>query len=59
MANAVTRAAHGLSLPEKRFIAAALAKTDSTDARGLMDADREVVRDGIRRDIRGDAGHGV
>jgi plasmid replication initiation protein len=37
MANAITRSAHGLSLAEKRFIAAALAKTDSTDTRGLID----------------------
>ncbi|MFM0327792.1 replication initiation protein, partial [Caballeronia glebae] len=44
MANAVTRAAHGLSLPEKRFIAAALAKTDSTDARGLMDPKVQTVK---------------
>jgi len=44
MANAVTRAAHGLSLPEKRFIAAALAKTDSTDARGLMDERMQTVK---------------
>lgn len=44
MANAVTRAAHGLSLPEKRFIAAALAKTDSTDARGLMDQQMQTVK---------------
>ena len=44
MANAVTRAAHGLSLPEKRFIAAALAKTDSTDTRGLMDERMQTVK---------------
>ncbi|WP_244808906.1 MULTISPECIES: replication initiation protein [Caballeronia] len=44
MANAVTRAAHGLSLPEKRFIAAALAKTDSTDVRGLMDPKMQTVK---------------
>lgn len=44
MANAVTRAAHGLSLPEKRFIAAALAKTDSTDTRGLMDLQMQTVK---------------
>jgi plasmid replication initiation protein len=44
MANAVTRAAHGLTLPEKRFIAAALAKTDSTDARGLMDQQMQTVK---------------
>jgi plasmid replication initiation protein len=44
MANAVTRSAHGLTLPEKRFIAAALAKTDSTDARGLMDQQMQTVK---------------
>lgn len=44
MANAITRAAHGLSLPEKRFIAAALAKTDSTDARGLMSEQMQTVK---------------
>lgn len=44
MANAVTRSAHGLSLPEKRFIAAALAKTDSTDTRGLMDLQMQTVK---------------
>lgn len=44
MANAITRSAHGLSLPEKRFIAAALAKTDSTDARGLMDLKMQTVK---------------
>jgi plasmid replication initiation protein len=44
MANAITRSAHGLSLPEKRFIAAALAKTDSTDMRGLQDQTMWVVR---------------
>jgi plasmid replication initiation protein len=44
MANAITRAAHGLTLPEKRFIAAALAKTDSTDARGLMDQQMQTVK---------------
>ena len=44
MANAITRAAHGLSLPEKRFIAAALAKTDSTDARGLMNEQMQTVK---------------
>jgi plasmid replication initiation protein len=44
MANAITRSAHGLTLPEKRFIAAALAKTDSTDARGLMDQQMQTVK---------------
>jgi plasmid replication initiation protein len=44
MANAITRSAHGLSLPEKRFIAAALAKTDSTDMRGLQDPTMWVVK---------------
>jgi plasmid replication initiation protein len=44
MANAVTRSAHGLTLPEKRFIAAALAKTDSTDTRGLMDEAMQTVK---------------
>jgi plasmid replication initiation protein len=44
MANAVTRSAHGLSLPEKRFIAAALAKTDSTDARGLFSEQMQTVK---------------
>jgi plasmid replication initiation protein len=44
LANAVARTAHGLSLPEKRFIAAALAKTDSTDTRGLMDEKMQTVR---------------
>jgi plasmid replication initiation protein len=43
-ANAITRSAHGLSLPEKRFIAAALAKTDSTDTRGLMDLQMQTVK---------------
>ncbi|MFM0197782.1 replication initiation protein [Paraburkholderia strydomiana] len=44
MANAMMRSAHGLSLSEKRFIAAALAKTDSTDARGLMDERMQTVK---------------
>ncbi|KIX33511.1 replication protein [Burkholderia pseudomallei] len=44
MANAMMRSAHGLSLAEKRFIAAALAKTDSTDARGLMDERMQTVK---------------
>lgn len=44
MANAITRSAHGLTLPEKRLIAAALAKTDSTDTRGLMDARIQTVK---------------
>jgi plasmid replication initiation protein len=37
MANRVARAAHGLTLPEKRVIAAALAKSDTTDGRALTD----------------------
>jgi plasmid replication initiation protein len=44
MANAITRSAHGLTLTEKRFIAAALAKTDSTDTRGLMDERLQTVK---------------
>jgi plasmid replication initiation protein len=44
MANAVTRSAHGLSLPEKRFIAAALAKTDSTDTRALFSEQMQTVK---------------
>ncbi|QYD70073.1 replication initiation protein [Paraburkholderia edwinii] len=44
MANAITRSAHGLTLPEKRLIAAALAKTDSADTRGLMDARIQTVK---------------
>lgn len=37
MANHVMRASHGLTLPEKRMIAAALAKSDTTDGRALTD----------------------
>ncbi|WP_186156586.1 replication initiation protein [Burkholderia gladioli] len=44
MANVMTRSTHGLTLTEKRFIAAALAKTDSTDTRGLMDERIQTVR---------------
>ncbi|WP_334022010.1 replication initiation protein [Burkholderia orbicola] len=44
MANAITRSAHGLTLTEKRVIAAALAKTDSTDTRGLMDERMQTVK---------------
>jgi plasmid replication initiation protein len=44
MANSVTRTAQGLTLAEKRFIAAALAKTDSTDARGLMSQQMQTVK---------------
>ncbi|ENG0237630.1 replication initiation protein [Burkholderia multivorans] len=44
MANAITRSAQGLTLAEKRFIAAALAKTDSTDTRGLMDERMQTVK---------------
>jgi plasmid replication initiation protein len=44
MANAITRSAQWLTLTEKRFIAAALAKTDSTDTRGLMDERMQTVK---------------
>lgn len=44
MANAIARSAQGLTLTEKRFIAAALAKTDGTDARGLMDERMQTVK---------------
>lgn len=44
MTNSLTRAAQGLTLSEKRFVAAALAKTDSTDMRGLMDERMQTVR---------------
>lgn len=37
MANHIMRASHGLTLPEKRTIAAALAKSDTTDGRALQD----------------------
>lgn len=37
MANYVMRASHGLTLPEKRMIAAVLAKSDTTDGRALTD----------------------
>jgi plasmid replication initiation protein len=37
MANHIMRASHGLTLPEKRMIAAAMAKSDTTDGRALTD----------------------
>lgn len=37
LANHIMRASHGLSMPEKRVIAAALATSDTTDGRSLTD----------------------
>jgi hypothetical protein len=44
MSNALARAAHGLTLAEKRLIAMGLALTDSVPAKTLIDAGRNGCR---------------